>query len=136
MRKDGNMEELEVFLTENGPFFLATIDGDVPRVRPFGFAKVFKGKLTFATSGGGNTYNQLKLNPRFEVSCASKDYTWVRIEATARLIDDEDEVKELIEANPNIARLAGGGSGIGVYSAEDAVATFYSFSEAPRTVKL
>jgi uncharacterized pyridoxamine 5'-phosphate oxidase family protein len=69
-----SMDEVFGFLSENHPFYVATVDGDTPKVRPFGFVMVYEGKLIFACNDQMNVYKQLKANPKFEVATTNKSY--------------------------------------------------------------
>ena len=67
--EDTNMERVEKFLKEAETYYLATMDGNQPRVRPFGTAHIFEGKLYIQTGKVKSVYKQLKENPNVEV-CA------------------------------------------------------------------
>lgn len=77
------MHEVLKFLTDNPTFYIATVDGDKPRVRPFGFVMEFEGKLHFCTNNQKNVYKQLQVNPYFEVSTASPEGRWIRLRGKA-----------------------------------------------------
>ena len=128
------MERVEKFLKEAGTYYLATMDGDQPRVRPFGTAHVFEGKLYIQTGKSKDVSKQIHANPKVEI-CAFADGKWLRV-AGKLVRDDRVEAKRhMLDAHPSLK---------GMYSAEDdntevlyfenATATFSSFTEAPRTV--
>lgn len=77
------MQEILKFLKDNAPFFVSTVDGGNPRVRPFGFVMEFEGKLWFSTNNKKNVYKQLKANPHVELSTASPDGRWIRVKGKA-----------------------------------------------------
>lgn len=130
------MEEVLEFLKKAGVYYLATVEGDQPRVRPFGTAEVFEGKLYIQTGKVKNVSKQIQTNPKVEI-CAFADGTWLRV-AGKLVRDDRVEAKaHMLDAYPNLKAM---------YSAEDdntevlyfdgAVATFSSFAGAPRTVEI
>ena len=71
------MERVEKFLKEAETYYLATMDGNQPRVRPFGTAHIFEGKLYIQTGKVKSVYKQLKENPNVEV-CACMNGTCPR----------------------------------------------------------
>ena len=88
------LEKVLKFLDEAQSYYLATAEGDQPRVRPFGTAIVYKDKLYIQTGKVKPVSHQLKANPKAEI-CAFKDGTWVRI--SGELVEDETrEVKTLM----------------------------------------
>jgi len=129
------MEEVYKFLKECGTFYLATEEGDQPRVRPFGVVNIFEGKLYIQTGKIKNVSKQMQINPKVEI-CGMKDGKWIRV--TGEVVrDDRREAKvSMLEANPVLKSM---------YSADDdntevlyfknATATFSSFMEAPKVVK-
>lgn len=134
MERDG-MQEVYDFLKECGVYYLATAEGDQPRVRPFGTVDIFEGKLYIQTGKSKDVSRQLQANPKAEV-CAFSDGTWLRV--AGRLIRDErvEAKAHMLDAYPNLK---------GMYSAEDdntevlyfqdAEATFSSFGAPARTVR-
>ena len=129
------MEEVCEFLKNCGTFYLATMDGDQPRVRPFGVVNIFENKLYIQTGKVKNVSKQMQANPKVEI-CGMHDGKWIRLEGEV-VRDDRIEAKaSMLDANPELKSM---------YSAEDdntevlyfknAKATFCSFTEAPRTVE-
>ena len=87
------MEEVLQFLTEHNPFYLATVEGDIPRVRPFGFVMLHQGKLYCSMANTKDVYRQLQLNPKVELSTTGADgATWLRVSGKA-VFDSSMEVK-------------------------------------------
>ena len=80
------MERVEKFLKEAGTYYLATVDGDQPRVRPFGTVNNFEGKLYIQTGKSKDVSKQLHANPKAEI-CAFKDGDWIRI--ACELVEDD-----------------------------------------------
>lgn len=129
------MQEVYEFLKNCGTYYLATVEGDQPRVRPFGTVDIFEGRLYIQTGKIKEVSKQLQANPKAEI-CAFADGRWVRV-AGKLIRDDRIEAKRhMLESYPALQ---------GMYSAEDdntevlyledATATFSSFMEAPRVVK-
>ena len=81
-----NLEKVISFLDNAGTYYLATVEGDQPRVRPFGTALVYNDKLYIQTGKVKDVSKQLNANPKAEI-CAFKDGTWIRI--SGELIEDE-----------------------------------------------
>ena len=86
------MERICNFLKEAGVYYLATMDGDQPRVRPFGTAIIFEGKLYIQTGKVKPVSKQLAANPKAEI-CAFKDGVWLRV-AGELVEDDRVEAKK------------------------------------------
>ena len=129
------MDEVYQFLKDCGTFYLATMDGDQPRVRPFGAITRFEGRLYMQTAKAKKVSQQMQRNPKVEIS-GMADGRWIRLEGTV-VRDDRREAKvAMLEENPGLKRM---------YSPDDdntevvyfdhARATFCSFTEEPRTVE-
>lgn len=89
-----NLERVLAFLDDAQTYYLATVEGDQPRVRPFGTALVYQDRLYIQTGKVKNVSKQLSLNPKAEI-CAFKDGKWIRI--TGELVEDDNrEVKTLM----------------------------------------
>lgn len=128
------MEEVYKFLKEADTYYLATVEGDQPRVRPFGTVDIFEGKLYIQTGKVKEVSKQIQANPKVEL-CAFKDGKWLRV-AGSLVRDDRVEAKaHMLDSYPSLKNM---------YSAEDdntevlyfenATATFSSFTDAPKTV--
>lgn len=130
------MQEVLKFLKEAGTYYLATVDGDQPRVRPFGTIEVFEGKLYIQTGKVKDVSKQIQKNPKVEI-CAFKDGVWVRI-AGKLVRDDRIEAKKhMLDNYPSLqAMYKAEDDNTEVLYFEDAVATFSSFTDAPRVVEL
>lgn len=129
------MEEVFKFLKECGTYYLATVDGDQPRVRPFGTIDLFEGKLYIQTGKVKDVSKQLQKNPKAEI-CAFANGTWVRI--AGKLIRDDriEPKKHMLDAYPHLqAMYSPEDENTEVLYLEDATATFSSFTDAPKTVK-
>jgi uncharacterized pyridoxamine 5'-phosphate oxidase family protein len=83
MRRDLLMSRTVELLGEAKVFHIATIDGDKPRVRPFGFVMDFEGKIYFTTGNQKNFFKQIKKNPNVEMTGMLPDGRWIRVEGKA-----------------------------------------------------
>ncbi|MCR5388275.1 MAG: pyridoxamine 5'-phosphate oxidase family protein [Lachnospiraceae bacterium] len=129
------MQRVYDFLKAAGTYYLATVEGDQPRVRPFGTVNIFEGKLYIQTGRVKDCAKQLVANPKAEI-CAFKDGEWVRI-AGKLIEDDRNEARQsMLDAYPNLQAMykADDGNTMVLYF-EDATATFSSFTKAPEVVK-
>ena len=129
------IDDVKQFMDECGFYFLATCEGDQPRVRPFGAHMIYEGRLYFQTGKVKNVSAQIAANPKVEI-CASKLSAWLRL--TGKLVEDPriEAQEAMLEANPGLkAMYAPGDGNTVVYYLDEAVATFCSFTEAPRVEK-
>jgi uncharacterized pyridoxamine 5'-phosphate oxidase family protein len=99
------MNQVLQFLTDNPTFYLATVDGNIPKVRPFGFIMIHQDKLYFCTSNQKEVYKQLKANPRFEISTTSKTGEWLRLSGEAVFHTTPETKQAAITAAPFLSRL-------------------------------
>ncbi|MCD8174549.1 MAG: pyridoxamine 5'-phosphate oxidase family protein [Phascolarctobacterium sp.] len=129
------MEEVLKFLKDCGAYYLATTEGNQPRVRPFGTINLFKGKLYFQTGKVKNVSKQIHANPKIEI-CAFKDGAWVRIAAEA-IEDDLREARvSMLNAYPSLAqRYSADDGNTEVFYLKNATATFSSFTSEPKVIK-
>ena len=129
------MERVVKFLKAAGTYYLATVDGDQPRVRPFGTAHIFEDKLYIQTGKSKNVSKQLHANPKAEI-CAFKDGEWLRV-AGELVEDDRREARvSMLEAYPSLQSMYSADDGnTEVFYFKDATATFSSFTKEPETVK-
>lgn len=129
------MERVCQFLKEAGVYYLATVEDNQPRVRPFGTAHIFEGKLYIQTGKVKPVSKQLGENPKAEI-CAFHNGTWVRI--AGKLVEDDrvEAKKSMLDAYPNLRGMYDeNDSNTQVLYFKDAVATFSSFTAAPETVE-
>ena len=129
------IERVCQFLEEAGTYYLATVEGDQPRVRPFGTALLFDGKLYIQTGKIKDVSKQIAANQKVEI-CAFKDGTWVRI-AGKLINDDSREVKAaMLDKMPALkAMYSADDDNTQVLYFQDAVATFSSFTAAPEVIR-
>ncbi len=92
------MNQILEFLKANPVFYLATVDGDKPRVRPIGFFMEYEGKLYIALGKHKKSYQQILDNPNVEISTTSPKNEWIRITGQA-IVDDRPEVIEAVFIN-------------------------------------
>lgn len=134
------MEEIKIkevyeFLKKCGTYYLSTVEGDQPRVRPFGTIEKFEDKLYIQTGKVKEASKQIQANPKFEI-CAFGEGVWVRIagelvrddriEAKKHMLDNYLDLQAMYSAEDDNAE---------VLNFKDAVATFLSFTDAPKVVK-
>jgi len=129
------MEEVYKFLKECGTYYLATVEGDQPRVRPFGTVDLFEGKLYIQTGKVKNVSKQMAANPKVEI-CAFNGRQWIRIEAIA-VDDDRIEAKQhMLDTYPMLQSMyKADDSNTQVLYLKDATATISSFAEPPKVIK-
>jgi uncharacterized pyridoxamine 5'-phosphate oxidase family protein len=131
------MNEVLKFLKDNPTFYLATVDGNIPKVRPFGFVMEFEGKLYFATSNQKDVYKQLKANPHFEVSTTSQTGEWVRLKGEAVFNTTKQNKQAAFDAAPFLSTMYSVDDTIfELFYITDAEATFNDMTGASRTIKL
>ena len=130
------MQEVYEFLKKCGTYYLATMDGDQPRVRPFGTVHLFEGKLYIQTGKGKSVAEQIKANPKVEL-CAMKGDKWIRVAGTL-VLDDRTEAQEsMLSDYPSLRAMytTGPNGNTAVYYFKDATATISSFSHEPVVIK-
>ena len=128
------MQEVYEFLKKCGTYYLGTVDGDQPRVRPFGTIDLFDGRLTIQTGKIKDVSRQMIRNPKIEI-CAFDGERWLRIAATA-VEDSRIEAQEhMLAAYPSLQGMYQAGDGnTQIFALTQVTATFSSFREGPRTV--
>ncbi len=129
------MEKVLEFLKNAEVYYLATVDGDQPRVRPFGTIHIFEGKLYIQTGKVKDVSKQIHKNPKAEI-CAFKDGAWLRLAGT--LVEDErvEAKASMLDAYPTLKGMYAADDGnTEVFYFKDATATFTSFGKEPEVVK-
>ena len=129
------MDRVCNFLKEAGVYYLATVEGNQPRVRPFGTAHIFEGRLYIQTGKVKPVSKQILENPNVEI-CAFHNGTWVRIagelveddrvEAKKSMLDDYSDLRGMYDENDGNTQ---------VFYMKNAKATFSAFGKAPETVE-
>ena len=130
------MDEVLEFLKKCWVYFLATVEWDQPRVRPFGTVNVFEDKLYIQTGKSKNVSKQIQANPIVEISGAL-EWRWIRIswelvrddrtEAKKAMLDNYPELRGMYDENDDNTE---------VLYFKNAIATIYSFTEAPKVINL
>lgn len=129
------MEEVYEFLKKCQTYFLATVEGDQPRVRPFGTVDIFENKLYIQTGKVKDVAKQIKANPKIEI-CGMADGKWIRVEATAIEDDRVEAMQHMLDAYPSLKnRYAAGDGNTEVLYLQSATATISSFTDAPKVIK-
>lgn len=129
------MERVCKFLKDAGVYYLATVEGDQPRVRPFGTAHIFEGKLYIQTGKVKPTSKQLMENPKAEL-CAFHNGSWLRV--AGELVEDDrvEARKSMLDAYENLRTMYDENDGnTQVFYFKHATATFSSFTAAPETIE-
>ena len=125
------MERVCEFFKNAGVYYLATVEGDQPRVRPFGTAHIFEGKLYIQTGKIKPVSKQIAANPKAEL-CAFKDGVWLRV--ACELVEDDriEAKKSMLDAYSSLRAMYDENDGnTQVLYLKNAVATFSSFTAAP-----
>lgn len=132
------MNEILKFITEANTFYLATVDGDKPKVRPFGFIMEHECKLYFCTSNQKDVYKQLIANPHFELSTMSSNGQWIRLQGKAVFDGNIAAKAKAFEIMPMLAGMykSPDNPTFEVFYIAEGEATMYSFSDEPRTITL
>lgn len=129
------MEKVCNFLKEAGTYYLATAEGSQPRVRPFGTAHIFEGKLYIQTGKVKDVSKQLMENGRAEL-CAMKGDEWIRVAGTL-VEDDRTEARQsMLDAYPDLQKMYAADDGnTQVFYFKNATATISSFTHGPEVIK-
>ena len=124
------MEEIMAFLKENPTFYFATVEGYKPRVRPFGFAMEYKGRLYFAIGKHKAAYKQILDNTNIEICTANDRGEWLRIQGTVDFDNTEAAKKRAFEVMPQLADLYNEETGhkLGIVYLDHLSAKLYSMS--------
>lgn len=128
------MKEVQEFLKECGTYYLATVEGDQPRVRPFGTAEIFENHLYIQTGKSKNVSKQIEANPKVEL-CGFKDGKWIRV--SGKLVrDDRVEAKKyMLDQNPSLRSMYNeNDDNTEVLYFENGTATISSFTEDAKVI--
>ena len=120
------MDEVFKFIKDNQTFYIATVEGAVPKVRPFGFIMNYEGRLCFCTSNQKDVYKQLKANPYLEVSTASQAGEWLRLKGEAVFHTNKHSKQAALEAMPSLSRM---------YSVDDSIFEIFYINNAEATLR-
>ena len=129
------MKRVLDFMKEAGVYYLATMDGDQPRVRPFGTFHEFEGKLYIQTGKSKDVAKQIFANPKAEL-CACKGGDWLRIQCELEEDDRREARVSMLDAYPDLKNMYDPDDGnTVVFFLKNAKATFASFTMAPEVVE-
>jgi uncharacterized pyridoxamine 5'-phosphate oxidase family protein len=136
-RKRDKMKEVLDFFTEAKVFFLATLEGDQPRVRPMGLVMDFEGKLCFGTNNKKEMYKQLKANPKMEIAATLPNGKTLRISGPISFnVKREARVKAL-EIMPSLKSMYGPDDGLlEIFQFDCATAVFTDMTGGRKEIKL
>lgn len=129
------MKRVCEFLKKAEVYYLATVDGNQPRVRPFGTVHIFEDRLYIQTGKSKPTSKQLSENPKAEI-CAYKNGAWIRV--AGELVEDDrvEAKKSMLDAYPNLRSMYDENDGnTQVFYFKNATATFYAFGKNSETVE-
>jgi len=129
------MREVYDFLKKCGTYYLATIDGDTPRVRPFGTVNIFEGRLYILTGKSKDVSRQITANPKVEISAFDGEQ-WIRVNATA-IDDDRLEPKiDILNAYLHLKEMySADDSNTQTFYLKDVTAIISSFGGSPKIIK-
>ena len=130
-----NLERVYEFLKQCGTYYLATADGDQPRVRPFGTVNIFEGKLYIQTGKIKPVSHQIMDNPKVEI-CAFKNGEWIRVWGEMYEDDRYEAKKSMLDSYPNLRAMYSEDDGnTQVLYFKSGHATFSSFAKPAETVE-
>lgn len=129
------MEQIYEFLKKCETYYLATMDGDQPRVRPFGTIDLYEGKLYIQTGKVKEVSKQMKANQKVELSGMAEG-KWIRVTAEAVLDDNVAAQEHMLDAYPNLKAMYQPGDGnTEVFCLQNGSAVICSFTDAPVEIK-
>lgn len=129
------MQRVYDFLKTAGTYYLGTMDGNQPRVRPFGTVDLFEGRLYIQTGKSKSVSQQIQTNPRIEI-CAMNGGEWIRIEATAVRDDRVEAKKHMLDGYPSLQTMySATDDNTEVLYLKDATATISSFTAEPIVIQ-
>lgn len=128
------MKEVQEFLKECGVYYLATVEGDQPRVRPFGTAEIFEEHLYIQTGKKKDVFKQISENNNVEI-CAFKDGRWIRVTGKLVLDDRLEAKKYMLDMNPDLRGMYNElDDNTAVLYFESGQAIISSFTDAPKII--
>jgi uncharacterized pyridoxamine 5'-phosphate oxidase family protein len=129
------MQEVYDFLKKTGTYYLATVEGDQPRVRPFGTIDIFEGKLYIQTGKVKDVSKQLAKNPKVEI-CAFDGGKWIRVQAVVVEDDRREPKQHMLDAYPDLkGRYSADDGNTQVLYLKDVVAVISEFAKEPKIIK-
>ena len=129
------MQEVLEFLKKCGTYYLATVEGDQPRVRPFGTIHQFEGKLYIQTGKVKDVSKQIHQNPKIEI-CAFGEGKWIRVAAKAVEDDRTCARQSMLDAYPSLQKSYQADDGnTEVFYLKNVTATISSFMDEPKVIR-
>ena len=129
------MREVYEFLKECGVYYLATIDGDYPRVRPFGTAEIFENHLYIETGKKKEVFKQIEKNNKVEL-CAFNSGKWLRLSGELVVDDRIEAKKDMLDKNPELRSMYSEyDDNTVVLYFKNAKAVISSFTDAPKEIE-
>ncbi|MBU5335686.1 pyridoxamine 5'-phosphate oxidase family protein [Intestinibacter bartlettii] len=129
------MQEVYEFLKACGTYYLATVEGDQPRVRPFGTVDIFEDKLYIQTGKVKEVSKEMQANPKVEI-CAFNGQKWIRVAGEVVRDDRIEPKKHMLDSYPNLQALyRADDDNTEVLYLKNATATISSFTEEPKVIK-
>ena len=129
------MEEVLEFLKKCGVYYLATVEWNQPRVRPFWTVNIFEWKLYIQTWKSKNVSKQIQANPKVEL-CGFVDWEWIRVEWELVRDDRIEPKKDMLDHYPELRWMYDeNDDNTEVLYFKNAVATIYSFTKEPKTIR-
>ena len=130
------MQEVYEYLQKCGTFYVATVENDQPRVRPFGVVDMFEGRLYIQTGNIKPVFAQMKANPKIEICGMPNPESWIRINATVVQDDRREARQHMLDTNPILgSKYSADDGNCEVLYLKDATARFFSFTQPVKTVK-
>ena len=128
------MKEVQQFLKDAGTYYLATVDGDLPKVRPFGTAEIYDNHLYIQTGKKKDVFKQIEKNPNVEL-CAYKDGDWIRVSGKLVLDDRVEAKKDMLDKNPYLRNMYNeNDDNTAVLYFESGKAIISSFTKEPKEI--
>ena len=128
------MEEVQKFLKECGVYYLATVDNNKPRVRPFGTAEIFENHLYIQTGKKKDVFKQIQANNNVEL-CAFMNGKWIRVSGNLIVDDRKEAKKDMLDKNPSLRSMYDeNDDNTVVLYFEKGQAIISSFNEEPKTI--
>ncbi len=129
------MKEVQEFLKKCGVYYLATMDGDQPRVRPFGTAEIFENHLYIETGKKKDVFKQIEKNNKVEL-CGFIDGEWIRVSGKLVLDDRIEAKKDMLDKNPSLRNMYDeNDDNTAVFYFESGEAIISSFTSSPKVIK-
>lgn len=134
-KKVNNMERILKFLKDAEVYYLATVDGDQPRVRPFGTATLFEDKIYILTAKSKDVSKQIAANSKFEISAMDKQGRWIRLSGVLKADNRLEVHKALLADYPHLCSMyTAGDDNTNALYLDEIKATIFSFNGEPEVI--